>query len=502
MKLLTRSGLDWTAKFGKDIAAAFKALPVGTALIDGEVVVENQNGASDFSLLQADLSEGRVDRFVYYAFDLMYLDGYDLRATPLVMRKEALAQLLTGERGILRYSEHFDQDGDLILQHACRLSLEGVISKLRDGAYRSGRGKGWVKSKCSQRQEFVVAGYVPSTTSRKAIGSLVLGYHDDGKLIHAGRVGTGFTATVAEDLYRRLERIRSPSSPFAERLSADAARQVRYVKPQLVAEVEFRGWTGDQNLRHASFRGLREDKDASEIVRETIGDSAKPPPRTSVKLTHPDRVYWPDAGVTKEGLAHYYAEVWRHMAPFIVGRPLALVRCPQGISGQCFFQKHAWQGLSRSIQLARDPKDPEEALLAINDLDGLIGLVQAAVLEIHPWGASLPKPGTAGHDHHGSRSRRGGELAGGHCRRARGAGAARRGGAGQLRQDFGRQGSACRSTAAAEGGLAGGESLREEYRRRHGGRQPCSASLPPSPSRSAGAKSWSTICATAAVPRR
>ena len=265
-----------------------------------------------------------------------------------------------------------------------------MISKLRDGAYRSGRGKSWVKSKCSQRQEFVVAGYVPSTTSRKAIGSLVLGYHDGGKLIHAGRVGTGFTVTVAEDLYRRLERIRSPSSPFAERLSADAARQVRYVKPQLVAEVEFRGWTGDQNLRHASFRGLREDKDASEIVRETIGDSAKPPPRTSVKLTHPDRIYWPDAGVTKEGLAHYYAEVWRHMAPFIVGRPLALVRCPQGISGQCFFQKHAWQGLSRSIQLARDPKDPKEALLAINDLDGLIGLVQAAVLEIHPWGAALP----------------------------------------------------------------------------------------------------------------
>ena len=224
VKLLTRTGLDWTGRFGKKIAAAFKGLPVGTALIDGEVVVESQNGASDFSLLQADLSDGRVDRFVYYAFDLMYLDGYDLRATPLVMRKAALAQLVTGERGILRYSEHFEQDGDLILQHACRLSLEGVISKLRDGAYRSGRGKGWVKSKCSQRQEFVVAGYVPSTTSRKAIGSLVLGYHDDGKLIHAGRVGTGYTATVAEDLYRRLERIRSSSSPFAEPLPASRAR--------------------------------------------------------------------------------------------------------------------------------------------------------------------------------------------------------------------------------------------------------------------------------------
>ena len=203
----------------------------------------------------------------------MHLDGFDLRATPLVMRKEALAQLLAGERGILRYSEHLEGDGNLILQHACRLSLEGVVSKLRDGPYRSGRGKSWVKSKCSQRQEFVVAGYVPSSTSRKAIGSLVLGYYEDGKLIHAGRVGTGYTAAMAEDLYQRLERIRSPSSPFAERLSADAARQVRYVKPQLVAEVEFRGWTGDQNLRHASFRGLREDKDAAEIVREATGSA-------------------------------------------------------------------------------------------------------------------------------------------------------------------------------------------------------------------------------------
>jgi bifunctional non-homologous end joining protein LigD len=390
VKLLTRSGLDWTSRFGKEVPAALKALPAGTALIDGELVVETDSGASDFSALQADLSEGRSDRFVFYAFDLLHLDGYDLQLSPLWARKEALARLLSAKGDALRYSEHFEQDGDLVLRHACRLSLEGVISKQRSGRYRSGRSKDWLKSKCAQRQEFVVAGYVPSTTSRKATGSLVLGYYEHGELEHAGRVGTGFTAAVAEDLYRRLERIRTPSSPFARKLSAEAARQVRYVRPELVAEVEFRSWTADRNLRHASFRGLREDKPADEVVREAPLESASAPSRWSVKLTHADRLYWPDVGVTKEGLADYYSEVWRRMAPFIVGRPLALVRCPSGVAGECFFQKHVWKGASRSVHLARDPKDASgEPILLVESLDGLIGLVQAGVLEIHPWGSTL-----------------------------------------------------------------------------------------------------------------
>lgn len=390
VKLLTRSGLDWTTKFGKALVDACKALPVGTALIDGELVVEKSGGASDFSALQAALSEGRKEDFVFYAFDLIYLDGYDLRAVPLIERKAALERLLSGAQEILRYSGHFEEEGELVLRHACRLSLEGVISKLRDGPYRSGRGKDWLKAKCSARQEFVVAGYVPSTTSRKAIGSLVLGYYEDGGLVHAGRVGTGYTAAVAEDLFKRLEKLRIPSSPFAQRLPAEQARQVRYVKPQLVAEVEFRGWTADGSLRHASFRGLREDRPAKEIVREGRAGTVSEPPGTSVKLTHRDRLYWPESGVTKEGLADYYADVWRHMGPFVVGRPLALLRCPGGVAEQCFFQKHAWQGLSPSIRLARDPKNAsDEPILAIDDLDGLIGLVQGGVLEIHPWGSSL-----------------------------------------------------------------------------------------------------------------
>jgi bifunctional non-homologous end joining protein LigD len=395
VKLLTRSGLDWTRKFGKTLVEAFQALPVKSALIDGEVIVENNAGASDFSALQQALSEGQAKKFLYYAFDLLYLDGYDLRELPLLSRKETLEQLLKSARDPLRYSAHFVEDGELIRRHACRLSLEGIVSKVASAPYHSGRGKDWIKSKCSERQEFVIAGFVPSTTTRKAIGSLVLGYYDKkGALLHAGRVGTGFTAAVAADLYKKLETIRVAKGPFARPLTTEQAQQVTYVKPQYVAEIEFRGWTADQSLRHAAFRGLREDKPAEEVVREDAPAKEAATPKisskTSITLTHPDRLYWPDAGVTKAGLADYYADVWKHIAPFIVARPLALVRCPGGIKEPCFFQKHAWKGLSGSIHQIKDPKEKaEEPILYIDDLDGLIALVQGGVLEIHPWGSAL-----------------------------------------------------------------------------------------------------------------
>jgi bifunctional non-homologous end joining protein LigD len=393
-KLFTRSGLDWTRKFGKDLLAGFAALPVSTAMIDGELVVENSAGSSDFSALQEALSEGRTDKFKFYAFDLLHLDGTDLTATPLIDRKAALQRLLAGQDAI-RYSDHFGEEGDVVLQHACRLSLEGIVSKLRDAPYRPGRGRDWLKSKCSSRQEFVIAGYVPSTASRNAIGSLVMGVYQDGKLHHVGRVGTGYTARVAEDLYDQLERIRIDKSPFGEKLTSDEARGVRYVQPKLVAEVEFRAWTADGNLRHAAFRGLREDKPAKEIVRE---DQAAPksskmekPAMPSVKLTHPDRLYWPDEGVTKEGLANYYTEIWPLIGPFIIGRPLALLRAPEGVGGEMFFQKHSWRGMNKKIELVDDPQEtnPDDKLIMISDLDGLIGLVQSAVLEIHPWGSTI-----------------------------------------------------------------------------------------------------------------
>ena len=392
VKLLTRTGLDWTERFGKEIVAEFRKLKVETGIIDGEVAVESGTGATDFSLLQQELSAGRSDRFTFYAFDLLYLNGYDLTGAPLLSRKEALQALLTEAGQRLRYSEHFEDEGGLVLKHACRLSLEGIVSKIANAPYRPGRGRDWQKSKCSARQEFVIAGYVPSSVSDKAIGSLVMGYYEKGKLLHAGRVGTGYTNAVARSLMKTLNEYRIDKSPFDEKLAAVEKKDVVFLKPELVAEVEFRGWTADAHIRHAAFRGLREDKIPKDIVREggpvNAAEEPKTPART-VNLTHPDRLYWPDAGVTKAGLADYYTQVWRLMAPFVVNRPLALVRGPDGITKQLFFQKHVWKGMTKHVVPAPDPTDPDEIDIAIRDLDGLLGLVQGAALEIHPWGSTL-----------------------------------------------------------------------------------------------------------------
>jgi bifunctional non-homologous end joining protein LigD len=392
VKLLTRTGLDWTHKFGEEITGALASLSAQSAIIDGEVAVQGGSGATDFSLLQQDLSEGRTDRFTFYAFDLLYLDGFDISAAPLEKRKEALEGLLTGSPAALRYSEHFGDEGGLVLKHACRLSLEGIVSKIADAPYRPGRGRDWVKSKCSARQEFVVAGYVPSSVNSKAIGSLVMGYYEKGKLRHAGRVGTGYSNAVAQSLFRELDAIRTDKSPFDEKLASVEKKDVVFVEPTKVAEVEFHGWTADAHIRHAAFRGLREDKPPKEIIREgavTETPTQEKPAKRTVELTHPDRVYWADVGVTKGGLADYYAEVWRLMAPYVVNRPLSLVRGPDGVGKPLFFQKHAWKGMNRNILLKPDPADPAEEDVYIRSFDGLLGLVQGATLEIHPWGSTL-----------------------------------------------------------------------------------------------------------------
>jgi bifunctional non-homologous end joining protein LigD len=405
-KLLTRKGLDWSDRFGKAIADALASLDCENAILDGEIVVLADNGVSSFSALQAALSGRQTEKLIYYVFDMLFLDGMDVSGEPLADRKERLRDLLKplGEQGPVRYSEHFTEPGKTMLAHACRMGLEGVVSKRADAAYHSGRGHDWIKSRCTQRQEFVIAGYLPSDKTGRGLRSLIVGYYEGGELKSAGHVGTGFSAKAGVDLKKKLDRLKRKTSPLTGPGSKE--KQAIWVDPNLVAEVEFRSWTADRILRHASFQGLREDKPSKDVVIEEPEDtakagaksakkkdvskraSAKKGARTSVTLTHPDKLLWPEAGITKQVLLDYYEEVWPLMEQFVIDRPLALVRAPDGVGGPRFFQKHASPGMHEKILRMADPKDGEE-LLYIEDFDGLTALVQNGVVEIHIWGSKI-----------------------------------------------------------------------------------------------------------------
>jgi bifunctional non-homologous end joining protein LigD len=409
VRLLTRNEQDWTHRF-KVIAAAVAALPAETALLDGELVVEDDKGASSFSLLQIDLKAGRDDRLVYYVFDLLFLDGRDLTSEPLTARKAALERLLkeVGKDSRIRFTEHLDDDGATVFKHARDMHLEGIISKRKDAPYRSGRSDNFVKIKTHDEQEFIVAGFSPASALPHAVGALTVAVREDGELRYAGRVGTGYTRDTARDLWKRLKPLQVAKPPLE--LPPDERRKdVIWVKPQLVVEAEYRGITHDNLLRQASFKGLREDKPASQVVREVpvaaatqrqaTKKSAKPAagarsksaaPIANVRLTHPDRVYWPDAGITKQDLAEYYVSVWDWMAPHILDRPLALVRAPEGVGGETFFQKHIGANVKNS-PLRHTVAAKEHDVIAVEKLDDLIALVQSGALEIHVRGSRLPK---------------------------------------------------------------------------------------------------------------
>jgi bifunctional non-homologous end joining protein LigD len=395
VKLLTRTGLDWTHRF-KAIEKALKRLQVGSALLDGEIVVLEESGISSFSGLQGDLKAGKSDRMAYVVFDILYLEGIDLRGAVLVDRKDLLRAVLTSEPegSVIRFSDHMDGAGPTIFAHACRMGLEGLVSKRADVPYRSGRGEDWIKSKCVHSQEFVIIGFLPSTTLKNAIGSLVLGYYDNGNLVHVGRAGTGFSEELAVSLRTTLETRTAEKPNFKAKLPAGSDKGVRWVTPDLVAEVEYRGWTNDALLRQAAFKGLREDKAATDIrLEEKIVATTSDGSVSQFRLTHPERILWADVGITKQGLADFYIAIATWILPHVTGRVLSLVRCPSGVSKDCFYAKHAWKGGSSAMRLVDVGED--EPMLAIDDLEGLIALVQSGVLEIHPWGsrvASLEKP--------------------------------------------------------------------------------------------------------------
>jgi len=420
VQLSSRNGNDWTARL-PGVARAAARLGTKSAMLDGEVAVLLPNGVTSFNALQNALGGESGAEPLYYVFDLLHLDGNDLTASPLEARKKALRGLLAaGSAGpTLRYSDHVTGNGEAFLRHACRMSLEGVVSKRRDAPYESGRGRSWLKTKCIQEQEFVIGGFTEPEGKRSGIGALLLGVHDDeGKLVYAGKVGTGFSSQDARDLRRRLDALTRTACPFVKR--PPGAAHAHWVRPELVGEVEFTEWTPDGRLRHPSWKGLREDKPAREIVRERpsratgagsgaedrAGKRAKRSfvrARTGgarksaaaaavevagVRITHPDRVVYPPQGITKLDLARFYESIADWILPHLRGRPTSLVRCPEGLGEECFYQKHVgvWAPAALRRVRIREKKKVGEYLV-VEDLPGLIGLVQIGILEIHTWNA-------------------------------------------------------------------------------------------------------------------
>lgn len=404
--LITRRHQDWTNRY-HTIAAAAAKLPVDSAILDGELVALLSTGISSFQALQNAGKPGSDARLAYYAFDLLYLDGYDLRGLQLSNRKQQLRELLAAaDSPKLQYSDHIDENGAACLRESCQLGLEGIISKRRDRPYIAGRSGDWIKVKCLGREELVIGGFTLSTSDRRGIGALLVGYFDRDKLIDAGRVGTGFNAQTLLDLRQRLEKLRQDKCPFAEVPAKESGSSVKWVRPELVAEIQFAAWTDGGILRQPSFQGLREDKRAAEVGRPTslmIATEKDAMPKSKarraarrvslsqlpVTLTHPERVLFPDTGLTKLGMANYYVEIAKWILPHIIDRPLSLVRCPEGqAAGKCFFQKHAGAGTPKSLgRVPIKERDGSVEYVFVHDIAGLLSLVQMSVLEIHPWGS-------------------------------------------------------------------------------------------------------------------
>jgi bifunctional non-homologous end joining protein LigD len=396
-RLLSRNNVDWTDRFSP-IAKACAGLPVKQAILDGEVVFARPDGTTSFGDLREAISAKDTAKLVFYVFDILYLDGYDLRGATLAERKRALFSVLgpaSGD-GLVRYADHVEGSGEAFYREACRMALEGVVSKRADSPYRAGRGREWLKVKCLTRQEFVVVGYTEPSGSRKGFGALVLGYRDkDGRLVYSGRVGTGFSERTLAELSARLKKLERKTSPLAEELPRMAARGVHWVRPALVAEVSFIEWTGYGHLRHPSFLGLREDKAAEEVVRETPAAKSDPPGKNDdpvvvagIKLTHPDKILYPEQGLTKTQLARYYESIEEWVLPHLVGRPLSLVRCPEGHEGGCFYQKHVEAAYPKAVRrmIIEDSNGPS-TYAYVSDIGGVVALVQMGVLEIHTWGS-------------------------------------------------------------------------------------------------------------------
>lgn len=405
----TRKGLDWSRKFPEIVSAA-AGLPDG--IVDGEVVALDHAGAPDFAALQAAISEGETRNLVFFAFDLLFSQGEDLRDLPLSERKARLATALSGAPANLRFVDHFTSAGDAVLYSACRMDLEGIVSKRLDAPYQSGRSSTWTKSKCRQGHEVVIAGW---TTTGDAFRSLIAGVYRDGELVHVGRIGTGFGRETVARIMPRLKALETAKSPFKGRMSPRKTAGVHWIRPELVAEIEYAGFTGDGAIRQAAFKGLREDKLAAEVEAEAPAPAGKTDlidpkadmrstramPRGSatvmgVTISNADKPLWPNDGeggpVTKKDLGEYYAAVGDWMLKHVKGRPCSIIRMPDGIEGEeRFFQRHSGKGQSNLITEV-EVRGDKKPYLQFDRVEALVSAAQVAALELHPWNCAPYAP--------------------------------------------------------------------------------------------------------------
>jgi bifunctional non-homologous end joining protein LigD len=432
-RLLSRNGKDWTAQFPA-VATAVEGLPVQTALLDGEVAIVLPSGTTSFQALQNALTGQDQGQLAYFVFDLIHLEGFSLARAPLEERKTLLKDVLGPPvpGSPLRYSDHVAGSGAEFFRQACALGVEGIVSKRGDAPYEPARTRSWLKVKCLRRQEFVIGGFTDPEGARVGLGALLIGVHDrEGNLEFAGKVGTGFTSKILDDLHRKLTARAQPRSPFKE-ARIPGVKRAHWVRPDLVAEVAFTEWTADGRLRHPSFQGLRADKSPKDVVRERpravedvagagakeeagAAETADPPvkrpargrspegeelgsrrgPKTGgedfvagVRLTHPDRVLYPPQGITKRDLARLYETIADWILPHVRGRPLTLVRCPEGAEKDCFYMKHSGVWAPEALRRVKiQEKTKVGEYLVADDLQGLVSLVQMGILEIHTWNA-------------------------------------------------------------------------------------------------------------------
>jgi bifunctional non-homologous end joining protein LigD len=402
-RLITRSGHDWTDRYGS-LAKAFSPIPCRQALIDGEILVQDEAGLSSFAALQDALSEGASHKLTFFAFDLLHLDGYDLREVPLVGRKQALHTLLEGAvtpTSALQISEHVEGQGRAFFDQAARMGLEGVVSKRAGATYQPGRSKSWLKAKCVRSDEFVIVGYTESEAA-SGIAALLLAEAGDGGLRYAGRVGTGYSSAEAVRLLTRLESLARKTPPVT--MPPEERRKAIFVRPALIAQVRYMNRTADGILRHAVYQGLREDKEDEAQQQAARDVPPEPTPRkrlindadlASIWVTNPDRHMFSADGPTKLELALYYARVGDWMLPEVLKRPISLVRCPTGTSEDCFFQRHAMPGMPdvvKVVSLREERSKKRGDYLYFEDARGFLSLPQFGAIELHSWGCRVDQP--------------------------------------------------------------------------------------------------------------